>query len=100
MIVKRRRLKFGVFSFKYTTTYYHKVKNRYTENNKYPNKTYRDSKECTYIEGEEDDVWRDIINSYGHSESKRITLTNKSISELADFGYSNANKDGSIYIQE
>lgn len=94
-----RPLKYGEFKCRYMYQYYTKVKGRYKPTER-PIRTYTHSSNHIYIKGEEDDVWDDILDSLGNSYRKRIRLENKAVTEISDFGYSLANKDGSINFQE
>lgn len=94
-----RPLKYGEFKCRYAYKYFNKVKDTWKPSDR-PIRTYTHISNHIYIEGEEDDVWDDILDNLGNSDRKRIRLENKAVTEISDFGYSLANKDGSINIRE
>lgn len=94
-----RRLKYGRFECRYTYKYFTKHRGIYKPSKRHE-RTYSTSSNHIYIEGEEDDIWDEILLSLGNSDRKKVKLTNKKITEISDFGYSLANKDGSINIRK
>lgn len=95
---RMRILKYGTFSYTYVVKYWSYKRNTWKPAD-IRSYQYSDSTNEIYIEGEEDDVWEKIKSRLGHSNKKRITLSNQKITELVNFGESLAKKDGSINFQ-